>query len=109
MQINSVTYANRLKSLAKKLMCSLLKVNLSNKRSCRAIKTLSFARNEGQGKKNKLFDKFACNVRSMLRYHGTYRQSVWSAQYNKVYCDVEGLPNMRGKCAQKPKETQLQY
>lgn len=69
MQINSTSDANQLKSLEKKLMCSLLKVNLSNTGSCRAIKTLSFARNEGQGEKNKLFDKFACNVRSMLRYH----------------------------------------
>ena len=40
MQINSTSDANQLKSLEKKLMCSLLKVNLSNKWSCRAIKTL---------------------------------------------------------------------
>lgn len=70
MQINSVSDANQLKSLEKKLMCSLLKVNLSNKWSCRAIKTLPLLEMKAKERKtNILFDKFACNVRSMLRYH----------------------------------------
>lgn len=78
MQINSVSDANQLKSLEKKLMCSLLKVNLSNKWSCRAIKTLPLLEMKAKERKINCLINFRVTFGPCKDNIETYRQSVWS-------------------------------
>lgn len=78
MQINSVSDANQLKSLEKKLMCSLLKVNLSNKWSCRAIKTLPLLEMKAKERKTNYLINLRVTFGPCKDNIETYRQSVWS-------------------------------